>query len=449
MFLNNYGKKANVYAQHKKDEGTVLLAYREFKDLFDKYVTSSGNRALDFGAGTGQSTMYLKNVGFDADGVDIDSNMLAKAKELDVENADKYQVISNSIIPHRKSKYDLVFSTFVLLELGSKEEIFNYFSEAYRVMKFDGCLVALTVNDDFYKHQWASIDTNYPGNAEARSGDKVKVKIKEVDLELSDFYWTKNDYKELAEKAGFTILEELEPKGSEKDKIDWISEREWAPYVIFVMKKTKSLENNNNIAMANRLDIRVSGRGIFAEIDRDKTVVRKEDLPQNYSGDRDASATIRLLMRPGDFWPFHKLKSKEVFRHVEGNDLIVHCINKNGKYSAVYLGEEHDSAVKEFIVPPECWYAEEVCGKNGYALIEAKTIPAFHPDDQEEATREGLLSLVNEGDDLILDIINRLHPCGKNLKKSFGIIANDSPLFAVKEGKKEVETFNKLNSPCL
>lgn len=75
------------------------------------------------------------------------------------------------------AKYDLVFSSLVVLEMGSREEIASYFAEAYRVMNFNGTFIVLTVNDDFYKHQWVSADTNYPGNYEAQSGDRVRIKI--------------------------------------------------------------------------------------------------------------------------------------------------------------------------------------------------------------------------------------------------------------------------------
>ena len=42
-------------------------------------------------------------MGFEADGVDIDSDMIEKAKSLDKENEDRYQLITDSTIPHRSS----------------------------------------------------------------------------------------------------------------------------------------------------------------------------------------------------------------------------------------------------------------------------------------------------------------------------------------------------------
>ena len=101
--LNNYKDKSGAYAKQNKNEGSVMLAYREFGALFDNFVTSGGNRALDFGSGTGGSRKFLEQMGFEADGVDIDSDMIEKAKSLDKENEDRYQLITDSTIPHRSS----------------------------------------------------------------------------------------------------------------------------------------------------------------------------------------------------------------------------------------------------------------------------------------------------------------------------------------------------------
>lgn len=409
MRINNYGEKANTYAQHNKDEGTVSLAYREFGAIFDRYVTSGDNRALDFGSGVGRSRKYLESIGFDADGVDIDEAMVTKAKELDRANEGRYQLITDSVVPQRRSKYDLAFSSLVVLEMSSKDEIAQYFAEAHRVMKFDGTFVVMTVNDDFYKYQWTSVDTNYPGNMEAKSGDRVRVKIKEINLELDDFYWTKADYREIAAAAGFTIIEEVEPRAAVEERSQWVSECDHSPFVIFVMKKTMSLESTHELSTRLGLNIAVPGRGRFVETLRAPEIIAQADLPPGYSGDRNATAEIRLLMAPGEFWPFHQLKSTEVFKHIKGNDLLIHCIDTHGQYRQVYLGEEHDDAVKEFTVPANCWYAEEVFGSGGYSLVEAVTSPGFHPDDLVEASKEELLTLVQDEVEAI-EAINRFYP---------------------------------------
>lgn len=412
MRINNYSEKANTYAKHNQDEGTISLAYREFGAIFDEYITSGGNRALDFGSGTGRSRRYLESIGFDSDGVDIDESMIKKAKELDQENQNRYQLIKNSVVPQRSSKYDLAFSSLVVLEMSTKEEIFQYFKEAYRVMKFDGTFIILTVNDNFYKSQWTSVDTNYPGNLDAKSGDRVRVKIKEINLELDDFCWNKSDYREAAAATGFTIIKEIETRAPIEERSQWISECDQSPFVIFIMKKTLSLESKSELCKRLGLNISIPRRGCFVEIFRSIEILNQKDLPFGYSGDRNVAARIKLLMTPGEFWPFHKLKSTETFKHIEGNDLLIHCIDSHGKYRGVYLGEEHDSSVREFVVPKDCWYAQEVIGNRGYTFLEAVTSPGFHPDDLMEATKKEMLELASDLD--AIEVINKLYFEEKN-----------------------------------
>lgn len=428
-FLNDYSKKANIYAAHSKDSGTLLLAYREFGRLFHKYITSGGNKSLDYGTGTGRSRRYLEQVGFDTDAVDIDPYMLDEAKRIDADNAHRYFHIENGKIPQRNSRYDLVFSSLVVLEINSKDNLKEYLLEASRVLRFDGTLIVLTVNDDFYKHQWISVDTDYPGNNQAQSGDKVKIRIKEIDLELEDYYWTKKDYIAVAEESGFSLLELVEPKGNINDEHEWISEVDHSPYSIFVFKKSKSLKQLKDLKSELDLEIDIEGKGVFSEIHRDPEIISKDKLSSNFSGDRNKSATLRLLMKPGDRFPFHKSLSKETLKHIEGNDLIIHLISETGEYKKVYLGEENDNAVKKFLIPENYWYAEEVDGINGYCLLEAITSPAFHPDDVIETTQSELLSIVDEKNNILVDTINLFFQMDKKKVNSSNCAINENRFF--------------------
>lgn len=237
MRLNDYQTKSMIYGDHERDKGTIMLAYRELAELFNKYLPPDKRRALDFGCGTGISLRFLEQHGFWADGVDIDENMLAHARVIDSDKTEKYQLIQNNIIPHADNSYDLVFSSLVVLELGSRAELAQYFHEARRVLCDDGYMIIVTTNDDFYKHSWLTVDTDYPENAEALSGDRVRVRLKDIDLELDDFYWTCDDIEQEAVAAGFTVCEKLTPKGSEEDGIPWLAELDHAPHVIFVLKR--------------------------------------------------------------------------------------------------------------------------------------------------------------------------------------------------------------------
>ena len=68
---------AAIYKQSKISDGTNLLAYRDIPSILEKYVR--GKRAIDYGCGTGRSTRFLEELGYEVVGVDISQEMLKQA----------------------------------------------------------------------------------------------------------------------------------------------------------------------------------------------------------------------------------------------------------------------------------------------------------------------------------------------------------------------------------
>lgn len=210
------------------------LAYRDMPGFFAKYV--SGNKVLDYGAGVGISTEFLLTQNFDVTGVDISKEMLTQAKA-QYPNA-TFDLIENGQIGSPHNSYDLVFSSFVLFELGSEEQMIAYLNEAKRVLKDDGVLIALTGSQDMYSKDWFLFKTNYPENNHLTSGALAKVYLCDADIEFTDFYWTEADYRNFFSKAGFELAEVHYPLGNEKEQFPWKDEKTHSPYVIFVAKKS-------------------------------------------------------------------------------------------------------------------------------------------------------------------------------------------------------------------
>ncbi|MBN2519141.1 MAG: class I SAM-dependent methyltransferase, partial [Bacteroidales bacterium] len=79
-FKNSYQDidRAESYAK-LEFSNTYYLAYRDLPGIINKHI--NGRKALDFGCGTGRSTRFLQQYGFDCIGVDISENMINKAKE--------------------------------------------------------------------------------------------------------------------------------------------------------------------------------------------------------------------------------------------------------------------------------------------------------------------------------------------------------------------------------
>ena len=91
-FENSWGNEARADSYAKLEfPNTYYLAYRDLPEIISKHVI--GNLAIDFGCGTGRSTRFLKQLGFNVIGIDISKEMLSIAKSID--NTGDYFIVEN------------------------------------------------------------------------------------------------------------------------------------------------------------------------------------------------------------------------------------------------------------------------------------------------------------------------------------------------------------------
>jgi ubiquinone/menaquinone biosynthesis C-methylase UbiE len=92
---------------------TYFLAYRDLPAIVSEHLSKQipPVRALDFGCGTGRSTRFLRQLGFDVTGVDISENMLRIAREFDP--AGDYRLAPEDKLGELAlGTFDLVLSAF-------------------------------------------------------------------------------------------------------------------------------------------------------------------------------------------------------------------------------------------------------------------------------------------------------------------------------------------------
>lgn len=230
--LNSSLKNVTKYVK-SSFENTYFLGYRDIPVFLEKYTL--GKKAVDYGCGTGRSTRFLKAHGFEVIGVDISKQMLKEAVNLDPES--HYLHIKNGKAPVFDSSYDLVFSCFVMFTVPTKKDLLSILSEAYRCLRDEGTFIIVTGSEELYSHQWLSYNTDYPENKNLSSGDIARIQLRDLDIELVNYYWTDSDYKELFQQANFKILEKHYPLGRPSERTDWISETTHSPYVVYVLQK--------------------------------------------------------------------------------------------------------------------------------------------------------------------------------------------------------------------
>ena len=214
--------------------GTYYLAFRDMPDLLQQYV--KGTRALDYGCGPGRSTRFLKSLGFSTVGVDISHDMLEQARLRDPSG--EYHDIQSGKIPFEDLSFDLIFSSFVFIEISSLDEIEKILLEMKRVLKRDGYIVIVTSPTESYNANLVSFSYNFPENRKPiQSGETVKLLIKGTNVILYDYYWTEQNYQQVFANVGLNITETLKPLGYEEDPVEWLDETKNSPMLIYLLRK--------------------------------------------------------------------------------------------------------------------------------------------------------------------------------------------------------------------
>lgn len=226
-------KYAKLYAIKSLNATPKSLAFRDLPELFSKYHV--GNNALDFGCGAGESTLFLKSQGFKVCGVDINAEMVAIAEKNDPNG--EYVHISHAKIPYKDNVYDLVFASFVLVEISPLEQIQEVLNEISRVLKNKGFFIAILCSKNLYKYKWKKINTDFPQNKNLKRGQKVRVEFLGKGFSIEDYYWPQEDYIKVMNNAGLDLLEIHQPLGLESDGIDWKDEIFISPISVYITSK--------------------------------------------------------------------------------------------------------------------------------------------------------------------------------------------------------------------
>ena len=100
-------------------------------------------------------------------------------------------------------------------------------------------MVNLVSSPDIYTHEWASFTTkDFPENRNARSGDKVKIIMTDVEDQrpVEDIVWTHESYLDIYNQADLKLLKTHLPLAKKNEPYDWKNETKIAPWVIYVLR---------------------------------------------------------------------------------------------------------------------------------------------------------------------------------------------------------------------
>ncbi len=228
-------KRAEAYARLEYP-GTYYLAYRDIPKILTEFV--KGNKALDFGCGTGRSTRFLKKLNFDVIGIDISKEMLNMAREFDPDG-DYRLTEDGDFSTIQNKKFDLVLSAFTFDNIPTREHKVNLFKNIGRLLNNNGKIVSIVSSPQIYLHEWESFSTkDYPENKNAKSGDIVKIINTAIEdsRPVEDIVWPHQSYLETYKKAGLEVEAMFEPLAKESEPYNWVNETKINPWVIYVLK---------------------------------------------------------------------------------------------------------------------------------------------------------------------------------------------------------------------
>lgn len=245
-FVNVYEdtQRAESYAK-LEFPGTYYLAYRDLPDIICEHVT--GRSAIDFGCGTGRSTRFLQQLGFETIGVDIAEDMLKKAREQDPQG--DYRLVKDGDLSQLNDYvHDLILSAFTFDNIPTMEKKVTLFKEMGSLLNREGRIVNLVSAPEIYTHEWASFTTkDFPENRSAQSGDTVKIIMTDVEdrRPVEDVLWSDEAYHEVFTRAGLEVINMHKPLAKEHESYNWINETRIAPWVIYVLKKTEKTSDRS------------------------------------------------------------------------------------------------------------------------------------------------------------------------------------------------------------
>lgn len=233
-FTNVYADPARAQAYAALEyPGTYYLAFRDLPGLLRRYPP--GSRALDFGCGTGRSTRYLKDVGFQAEGIDIAEAMLAQARLRDPEGS--YRLVPGDRPPELPPRaYDLVLAAFTFDNIPTAATKAALLQSLRGSLRPDGRIVIIVSTPEIYCHEWASFSTRaFPENRQAQSGDRVRIVMLDVPdaRPVEDISFSDEAYRAVFAAAGLGVVQHLKPLGVASDPIPWVTETRVAPWSLY------------------------------------------------------------------------------------------------------------------------------------------------------------------------------------------------------------------------
>lgn len=196
--------------QSKDSRTDWLVGYPVVLELLGNI---QGKRVLDYGCGNGSFSRFLVQNYPLAHVIGIDSSEIAVAnakRKTDTGTSIEYQVI-NDFEDIKCFEFDAACFNFVFCTIPNVHTLHSICAYTYQQLSSGGSVVILDPHPESHGKRFTSFESELPRSY--KSGEPIHVKLftDTIDLEITDYYWTRDDYAGALRSAGFSAIEFREP----------------------------------------------------------------------------------------------------------------------------------------------------------------------------------------------------------------------------------------------
>jgi predicted cupin superfamily sugar epimerase len=118
-------------------------------------------------------------------------------------------------------------------------------------------------------------------------------------------------------------------------------------------------------------------------------------------------SSIYYLLESGEKSCFHRLNTDEIWHFYDGCPIVIHELNQNLEYQYTILGKDAPTPNFQYLIKAGTWFAATPMLENSFSLIGCTLSPAFTYDGFEIASRQELLDLYPQHQNLINTFTNK------------------------------------------
>lgn len=146
--------------------------------------------------------------------------------------------------------------------------------------------------------------------------------------------------------------------------------------------------------------------GFFSLFYEDPKIIRKQDLSDNFDGDRSCCNGIYFLIPKGIKTILHQLPMNEIWHFCLGDPLEIYEIDTTGQVSITTIGSELKAGHHCLhVVKKGNWFGTVSTGD--YSLVTCTTSPGFKIQDFREGDRKALLKAFPYAKQIIVEFTHQ------------------------------------------